>query len=103
MSEDTRPPPRLPLDTASYAAVKEGTLDGFITFEPGESIYLTALLGTQTEKKWVSAWDRAVYDARLPDVFPDQGTAESVIRPVLREFGVAEPRPPQTQIGKVLT
>ncbi len=95
MTLDTRPAPRLPLDTSEYVAIKEGALDGFITFEPSEPVYQVSLLQTQTPNYWPSAFERAIYDNRLDSIFPDQPSVEAVARPVLGEWAKVSPRPPQ--------
>lgn len=95
MPEDLRELPRLPLDTADYVAIKEGDLDTFITFEPGEPVYQLSLLDTLTPEYWPSAFGREVYDRDLSAIFPDQADAEAAARPVLQEFAKLEPRPPQ--------
>lgn len=96
---DTRPAPRLPLDTADYVAVKEGALDGFITFEPGEPVYQVSLLQTRTPNFWPSAFGREVYDRNISAVFPDQPAAEARVRPLLTVFAKTDPKPPQAGGG----
>ena len=103
MTDDLRPAPRLPLDTAEYVAIKEDVLDSFIAFEPGEPVYQVSLLNTRTLNHWPAAWDREVYEKGLSAVYGDQQSAEDVVRPVLREFLKTDPSPPQTKIGKTLT
>ena len=96
---DTRPAPRLPLDTASTVAVKEGVLGGCITYEPGEPVYQVSLLQTQTPNYWPSAFNREVYDKQISAVFLDQQSAVARVRPLLTVFSKTTPKPPQAGGG----
>ena len=95
MPEDLRPAPRLPLDTAEVTSFRQGELNCFLAFEPGEPVYQVSLLQTLTPNYFPSAWNREVYERELSVIFPDQPSLEAVVRPVLEEFNKTSPRPPQ--------
>ena len=95
MSEDLRPAPRLPLDTADYVDTQVNGLHGYITFEPGEPVYQVSLLQTRSPYYWPSAFDRQVYDKDLVAVFDNERSAFIVVGNTLSEFSKENPRPPQ--------
>lgn len=99
MTEDLRPAPRLPLDTADYVATSVSgngvALDGFVNFEPGEEVYQISLLETRTPLYWAAAHDRQFFDIDMAVIWPDAASALAVIEPVLTEFTKVTPRPPQ--------
>lgn len=96
--EDTRPAPRLPLDTTLVQVINAGELGAVITSDPDEGGRAQlSLLQTQTPTYWASAIDRAIYSKAIGGTFDTVVNAALAAVPVLEEFAQDRPQPPQSR------
>ena len=95
MPEDTRPIPRLPLDTASVTAYKPGELNAMLVEEPGEPIVHVGLLETRTPEKYAKPAYAAIYNRSVGAIHANVAAAQTEAEKVLTLFDNDTARPPQ--------
>ena len=96
MTEDLRPIPRLPLDTARVNSFTSSNLDAIIVDEPGEPVAQTSLIETRTETRYAPVYYCQIYHALVVKVQETVADAETEAAVVMARFDNGNPVPPQS-------
>lgn len=96
MTDDLRPLPRLPLDTAQTEATLSDGLNVYTVEEPGESVVYISMIETKTPVKNAPVSYCELYNKAVSDLYDTVANAiTNGAAPVTDRFKYDNPVPPQ--------